>query len=343
MAADAVARLVDDLRSYAASPDAERFDALAVEVLAHQIGTIPAYGRLAAARGFSPAMGWRQAPLVPTELFRDLRLSAADADLQTFRTSGTTAGRRGERHLSSRGLDLYHAGMEAPFVEHVLAGMQGAHWLSLIPPAEELPDSSLSHMVSALARRWAADVAWCLGSQGLDADAFVAAAQASAEPVVVLATSFALVNLLDALAGRPCLLPAGSRMMLTGGFKGKSRTLDEPTLLAEVEATFGLSAAHVVPEYGMTELSSQAYGRPLVANPCLRLRVVDPLTHGDLVAGAVGLVACFDVLNIDNVSAILTSDLGQLDDEGRLTLLGRAPDAVLRGCSLTAEELTARS
>ncbi len=89
----------------------------------------------------------------------------------------------------------------------------------------------------------------------------------------------------------------------------------------------------------MTELTSQAYGRPFAAPPWLRIRVVDPLSGLDVSAGETGLVAFFDLLNLDNVSALLTGDLGRLDAAGRLTLLGRAEGAVVRGCSLTAEEL----
>ena len=128
-------------------------------------------------------------------------------------------------------------------------------------------------------------------------------------------------------------------MMLTGGYKGRAREVDADDLLEMIAARLGLDAPQVVPEYGMTELTSQAYGRPFVAPPWLRLRVVDVDTGKDLKAGETGLVAFFDLLNLDNVSALLTGDLGTLDDAGRLTLLGRAEGAVLRGCSLTAEAL----
>ncbi len=89
----------------------------------------------------------------------------------------------------------------------------------------------------------------------------------------------------------------------------------------------------------MTELTSQAWGRPLEPNPTLRFSVVDPVTGLEQPTGVEGLVACFDLLNLDNVSSILTSDLGVLDALGRLRLSGRLPGAVPRGCSLTAEAI----
>ncbi|MGM0576790.1 MAG: long-chain fatty acid--CoA ligase [Myxococcota bacterium] len=345
MSAEARATLLADLLAFVREPEPERFGDLARRILAWQAEALAPFGRLVETRGGLPD-DWRDAPLVPTDLFRDVDLCAApaDADVEAiFRTSGTTAGRRGARRVPD--LTLYHAEMEAPFVRHVLAGDRSRRpWLSLVPPLSDAPDSSLSHMVSTLAEDLADRDAsrWTMTPDGLDveatADAFAEASRAG-RPVVVLTTSFALVHLLDAAPDLRAPLPEGSRMMLTGGFKGRSRALSEDDLLEALEDRLGLPAGAVVPEYGMTELTSQAYGRPLEAPPWLRLRVVDPVTQRDLAAGEEGLVACFDLLNLDNVSPILTGDLGVLDADGRLTLHGRAPGTVLRGCSLTAEEL----
>ncbi len=320
------------------------FDVLAARVVAYQAAAVPPYGRLIEARG-GAVEAWRAAPLVPTELFRDIDLTgptpAGSSGATIFRTSGTTgAGARGTRRAPD--LTLYHAGMVAPFVDAVLEGeTRRRPWIVLTPPVEDAPDSSLSHMVSGLAADLAepATSAWCMTGAGLDVAAAAAALRAATGPVVVLTTSFALMNLLDARPELVVELPHGSRVMLTGGFKGRSRELSADDVTAEVERRLGLAPAAIVPEYGMTELTSQAYGRPFAAPAWLRLRVVDPVTGADQPPGVAGLVACFDLLNLDNVSAILTSDLGTLDELGRLVLHGRAPGSTPRGCSLTAEEL----
>ncbi|MFT7579648.1 MAG: hypothetical protein ACI9MR_001314 [Myxococcota bacterium] len=331
------------LRVFLHAPNASLFDALAARVVAYQAEKLAVYGRLCASRGGVPQR-WQDAPLVPTELFRDIDLCSQPHTERVFRTSGTTGqapGTRGYRRVPDT--RLYDAAMTPPFVAHVLAGDPVRRpWLSLIPPASDLPESSLSHMTSALAAQLATEVTWAMRSGGLDLDAARAFLARHDGPVVIMTTSFALVHWLDANPETIPLAP-GSRMMTTGGFKGKSRTVTEAELLDGVLRVHGLGMDSVIPEYGMTELSSQAYGRPLVANPSLRLRVVDPLAHTDVEPGETGLVACFDLLNLDNVSAVLTSDLGRLDANGRLTLLGRAPDAIARGCSLTAEAILAQS
>jgi hypothetical protein len=334
------AQLHEALERYVSAPDPSQFDRLAAEVVRHQAESIPAYGRLMASRGGFDG-DWRSAPLVPTDLFRELDLCAAPVDASLaakFLTSGTTTGQRGCRRVPD--LTLYHAGMVAPFVAHVLDGDTTPRpWLALVPPPDDDPLSSLSHMVGALATRLSLSTSWVMTPDGLDIQAATAFTCTQPQPVIVLTTAFALIHWLDGATDDLQRLPAGSRMMLTGGYKGRARTVEEPELLQLIETCLGLGADAVVPEYGMTELTSQAYGRPFEAPSWLRLRVVDPVTGGDLPPGHDGLVAFFDLLNLDNISALLTGDLGRLDDAGRLTLLGRAPGAVVRGCSLTAEEL----
>ena len=339
-----------DLVTFARRPDPATFDDLARRVVAYQIAALPAYGRLAAAAGFAPEGDWHAAPLVPTELFRSLDLCSLPVSEKdrVFLTSGTTtdAGEglgvlRGRRRVPD--LTLYRTAMAAPFVAHVLGGDLARHrWVSLIPRADILPTSSLSLMVTELAETLASDSVWAMDLEGLD-DALAVTALAEGPrsgeaPLVVVTTAFAIAELLGRVRRLP-RLPPGSRVMLTGGFKGHESAVSEPELLAKLCKQFGLPPAAIVAEYGMTELTSQAYGTPLTPSAALRFRIVDPSDGHALAPGEVGLLACFDLLNLDHVSAILTSDLGAVDAEGRLTLHGRLAGASPRGCSLTAEEI----
>jgi acyl-CoA synthetase (AMP-forming)/AMP-acid ligase II len=170
--------------------------------------------------------------------------------------------------------------------------------------------------------------------------------------VALLGTSFAFVHALDRLGARRFALPPGSRIMQTGGFKGRSRELSPLAMRAALSQSFGVPDAMIVAEYGMTELSSQLYEttlraavtserdcvRRLWAPPWLRVSVVDPERLTPLPDGQEGLVRIDDAANLDSVCAIQTADLGVLE-AGELTLRGRAEGAVLRGCSITADEL----
>ncbi|MCC6622448.1 MAG: hypothetical protein IT385_14385 [Deltaproteobacteria bacterium] len=320
------------------------FDELARDVAAYQARALPAYGRLVAASGPEALTHWTRVPPVPTELFAELDLCSLppSSGERVFMTSGTTQGaaRRGRRRAPD--LALYDAAMAGPFIDAVLGGDRTPRrWVSLVPRADIMPTSSLSYMVTGLAEALASETTWCLDREGLDANLARPVLAEGEGPIIILTTALALVDLLAALNEPPRMprMPPGSRIMLTGGFKGRSDAITEAELLDRVRRQLGIPAERVIPEYGMTELTSQAYGRPLAPMPSLRFRVVDPATGDDLPPGEEGLVACFDLLNLDNVSAILTSDLGVLDASGRLELRGRLAGSMPRGCSLTAEEL----
>ena len=84
--------LRDAILAYIKAPHRADFSGLADRLYAYQQQAIPAYGRLAATRKVSH-QSWRLAPLVPTEVFREVDLwdaRLAHADAVMFRTSGTT-------------------------------------------------------------------------------------------------------------------------------------------------------------------------------------------------------------------------------------------------------------
>ena len=64
----------------------------------------------------------------------------------------------------------------------------------------------------------------------------------------------------------------------------------------------------------------------------------DPVTLEPLPHGQTGMLRFVDLANVDSVVAVQTMDLGRVTDAG-VELFGRAPSAMLRGCSLAVEDL----
>ena len=222
--------------------------------------------------------------------------------------------------------------------------------VSLIPRPDDAPDSSLSAMAGFIAREpEVKKTTWAFHPErGVDIHSVVRAAGANTAPVLLLTTAFALVQLLDGLGEVRLSLPAGSRIMETGGFKGRVAEVDRATLYRRVGERLGVPQSHVINEYGMTEMLSQAYdgvaGRAGAAverehrfPPWVRTRALHPADLSPLPPGEPGLLAHCDLANARSVCHILTEDLGSTTRSGRVRLLGRVPGASLRGCSLTAE------
>jgi hypothetical protein len=149
------------------------------------------------------------------------------------------------------------------------------------------------------------------------------------------------VRLLDSLAEGGLELPPGSRAMETGGYKGRGRAVPAAELQALMARRLGLAPAQVIREYGMSELSSQAYagppdsGRPFCFPPWARARIISPESGEEAAGGEPGLIRMFDLANVYSVLAIQTEDLGARRGGG-FELLGRAAVAEPRGCSLMA-------
>src|SRR6185436_13288301 len=200
----------------------------------------------------------------------------------------------------------------------------------------DLEDRSLAHMC----RRFVREAVWLADRDGFDRAAAMKALHAVREPVFVAGTALAFHDLLELDAG-PFALPAGSLVMVTGGYKGQVRGVPEGELAPAAQSAF--PGAQVVAEYGMTELSSQLWATPIgsrfEAPPWLGVRVVDPWTGAPATQG---LLRFYDLANVDTVLAIETADVGRVLPSGEVELLGRLPGAEPRGCSLTIEELRLR-
>lgn len=334
------------------SGDSGSFPETALRVFAHQFEHNPPYRRFCLRRSATPdtVTSWEEVPAVPTAAFKEAELTTAPARF-VFETSGTTGGpEKHGRHLLPD-LSLYEASWAPPFHRHVMPDRESMFTVSLIPSTHALPHSSLSFMADRVLERFGAPGSGTyLDHRGIDSEGLHHAldeAVARGEPVLILGTAFGLVNWLDTLGNAAFSLPPGSRLMDTGGFKGRSREVSRETLFSLYAKRLGIPASHTVGEYGMTELCSQFYetnlsspGTPrrFEGPPWIRTRILDPVTLEAVPPGEPGLLAHFDLANAWSVSAVMTEDLGRRVESG-FELLGRAGGAELRGCSLATEEL----
>lgn len=322
-------------------------DRLLTDIAAYQRARLPAFARLWASDvGFfgDDGLGF---PALPTEVFRYARIATFEPSLtaRTFLTSGTSSGRRGQHPF--RDLSLYDAAAQAAARHGLFRSAPNMRLVILAPRPEQAPTSSLSYMLGRFEAWFSSGAEWVFDAERLDVGSLRRALDACCErgeAVAVLGTSFAFVHAEDALGQVTFRLPPGSRLMQTGGFKGRSREVSEAALLRALTGRYGVAAADIVSEYGMTELSSQCYraGTERGYRPpgWVRATVVDPENLRPTAPGQPGLLRIDDAANLDSCVGILTADLAVLRD-GRFELLGRAPGAVARGCSLSVEEALA--
>ncbi|HET6371225.1 MAG TPA: long-chain fatty acid--CoA ligase [Nitrospiria bacterium] len=331
----------------------DAFNDVALSLLVYQYEHSVPYRRLCQEAGKDPSriLHWREIPPVPVTAFKwlDLACRPLGEALRVFRSSGTTEGsaRRSSHYLFD--LELAESAILPSFQRHLLPEGKKRPMFILTPSPEESPDSSLAFMMGSVSRKFGEGSSRFYIRDGrLQAEALFADLQKVDGPILLLGTSISFISLLDFLISRnlSLRLPAGSRLMDTGGFKGTSREISRQELYALYEARFGIPESSCVNEYGMAEMSSQFYDRIAGRNgsrlyvppPQVRTEVFDPHSLSPLPAGEVGLLCHFDLANLDSVFPLLTQDLGRKVDVG-FQLIGRTADAESKGCSLWIDRL----
>jgi hypothetical protein len=350
-----VLAMVDAWHARGEVPDDAALDALAIDLFEAQLAANRAYRRFVRSAGRAVPRGWRDVPAVPASAFKDATLAAFEprsAEL-VFHTSGTTAAAPG-RHFMQRSA-VYDAVLLAGFDRFMLADRARLAYLCLVPDPGDHPHSSLGYMMGEVSAKRGVDTeAFYLDANAVDVPRFCADLRRltlAQQPVCIAGTAFGLVALLERLeeSGAEFTCPPGSRIMETGGFKGRTRAVERGELYRRLASAFAIPERLIVAEYGMTELTSQYYdarasrlrdARIKVGPPWLRTLVVDPGGR-EVPFGETGFLRHIDLANVWSVIAVQTEDRGYAADGG-FVLLGRDLDAPLRGCSLDAEDLVAQ-
>jgi hypothetical protein len=335
----------------------EVFDALALELFALQFKYNSAYQKICKTRGRTPEAieHWTQITAVPTAAFKELELTSLASDERTavFHSSGTTEQKPSHHFHNTESLAVYEASLWKWFQLHF--GDAG-ELVFLTPNQNAASHSSLVRMFEIVRQKFGLPESAFTGNISDDGSwtvDFAATIQkletvcVAGKPLTLLGTAFSFVHLLDYLAENNLQfqLPKDSRVMETGGYKNRSRALPKTELHALVTKQLGIATDNINCEYGMSELSSQAYDfvipnpEPRISNRIFqfpawaRVQIISPETGREVAEGDTGLIQVFDLANVFSVAAIRTGDLGIRRGDG-FELIGRAQFAEPRGCSL---------
>jgi len=328
--------------------DDVKWNVLASELFAWQFARVPAYRRLCLAHEMTPKRftSWRDLPAVPQQLFKLEKLFShgSTKPAAIYETSGTTTGQPGRQYLLHT--DIYQV-ISVEGVKRIGLFNCEPQFHFLTPSPMEAPHSSLSAMFGFWLeitdqkkepRFWMRKNKFDFTGLRQTLEKQIKARRA----IAICGTAFSFVHLLDAWADLPPLrLPRGSWLLETGGFKGRSREITKPELYRQLARTF--SVRDIYNEYGMSELSSQAYTQGTQGihqlPPWARVLIVNPTTGREVCVGQRGLVRWFDLANIDSVFALQTLDVAERAPHG-FRLIGRLPRTEPRGCSLSVEDLS---
>ncbi len=269
-----------------------------------------------------------QIPFLPIELFKWYNIYCGATEPEAVFTSSNTGGTVASRHPMAS-LTHYKCAFTEAFRQFYDAP---ARWslYGLLPSYLERQGSSLVYMVDRL-------IAAC-GSGGFyldDYERLLSDMARDPKPKILLGVSYALWDLAEHHAPRL----EKTIVMETGGMKGRREELPKETFHALLCRAFGVERIHS--EYGMAELTSQAYsdGEGIFRAPGW-MRVVirdvnDPFDFRP--AGVRGGINLIDLANNASCAFLQTQDAGRLLTDGRFVIEGRIDRSDIRGCNLLVQ------
>ena len=308
----------------------EEFEAAALELFRRQAVMCEPYRQYVELLGVNPAEVNRveDIPFMPIEFFKWRDVYCGEGKPEKVFTSSNTGGTVASRHMM-QSLALYEQAFTRAF-EQFYGATEGWSIYGLLPNYLQREGSSLVYMVDSL-------IARC-GSGGFYLDEYeklIADMAADAKPKILLGVSYALWDLAEQYA--PKL--ENTIVMETGGMKGQREELPKAEFHKILTEAFGVEKIHS--EYGMAELTSQAYssGDGVFRAPAwMRVVVRDvnnPLKM--LPAGSRGAVSIIDLANISSCAFIATQDVGRTFADRTFMIEGRLSGADIRGCNLLVQ------
>jgi len=269
-------------------------------------------------------------PFLPIELFKTKKVVTGEWEPeQVFTSSGT--GQSGTSKHYIQQLEFYEKISQMTF-EGFYGPPDRYHILALLPSYLERSGSSLVHMLNHFINRSGSKYSDFYLSNHRRLEKQLNILRSGSDRVLMLwGLSFALLDLAE-----QCPMDlAGAIIIETGGMKGQRKEIIRAELHSRLQKAFNCD--QVQSEYGMAELTSQAYTRDgrFYSPPWMKVLVrdiSDPFEN--LPPGRVGGINVIDLANIHSCAFIETQDLGEVDANGSFKVLGRMDNSDVRGCNL---------
>ena len=318
---------IDDIVSIGSEAE---FSAAALALFRFQAERCEPYRRYVELLGINPAEVSRieEIPFLPIELFKSHTIYCGEGEPEMVFTSSSTTGQTPSRHPMAQ-LSIYERAFTEAFRTFYGPAEQYGIY-ALLPSYLQRKGSSLIYMADRLIT--------AAGSGGFYLDEYeklIADMEADPKPKILLGVSYALWDLAERYA--PKL--HNTVVMETGGMKGYREEIPKEELHRILCEGFGVERIHS--EYGMAELTSQAYssGEGIFRAPqwmkILVRDINDPFCL--LPAGARGGVNIIDLANIYSCAFIETQDVGRTFADGSFAIEGRIDRSEIRGCNLLVQ------
>ncbi len=303
------------------------FTSVAFQIFEFQYNYNPVYQRFVnlLPKKISQIQTLEEIPFLPISFFKIFEIKAGNWNPEAIFTSSGTTGILPSQH-NIQSLSFYHQ-LAISLFEKQFGPLSQFKIIALLPNYQENPNSSLISMVRAFGLHSGEEAVFLgLGFHSLQAELH----KSQNRKVLIISVSYALMQ----LAEKNPMDLSPYLVLETGGMKGFRKEMPKQEIIDIIHKKLNINKLYS--EYGMTELQSQAYAKPLEFENPISLRAFvrqmeDPF---DVRQKGRGLANIIDLGNVFTCSFIATDDLIEISENGNFQILGRALGAELRGCNL---------
>ena len=269
-------------------------------------------------------------PFLPISLFKHHRVSLFDDHEKIF-TSSSTTGQGISKHYFHKLEDYvlaFRKGFEIIYKKESFDTL-----VALLPGYLDRQGSSLVYMVDDLMKEHVGDGAFFKNNYE-EAAKYIEVHTKQNKKVLLFGVTFGLLKLHEMTTDINWEFVT---VIETGGMKGHGRELTRSELYEKLEAKW--TGVRLDSEYGMTELTSQAYAVESTGrfNPPTWMKIlIKDKSDPQKILGfhKTGKICIIDLANYHSCPFIETDDLGRLHPDGSFEVLGRIDHSDIRGCNL---------
>ena len=304
------------------------FNELALEIFQFQVKNNPVYAEYVSLIDKEPNSidHYSSIPFLPISFFKTHKvITGLFEPRQIFESSSTTGQGLSRKYVKD--LASYH-GTCLRIFENQFGNLDDYLILGLLPNYLERGNSSLVNMVKSFMDRNEQTEGFYLYDHNKLLDRINTIEK---KKILLFGVSFALLDFAESHTIRNEIT-----VIETGGMKGRKTEITKEEVYQQLQNAFPNS--HIHSEYGMTELTSQAYSNDSGIYRCPPWMKVTPRSDNDpLSSNALGQTAALNIIDLANLhscSFIATDDLGKIHENGNFTVTGRMDHSDIRGCSL---------
>lgn len=312
--------------------DEVNFENAALELFRFQYDNNALFKRFADALGRNKdrVNDIRSIPFLPVSFFKTYQVVSGQLGRYplVFESSGTTGDIPSRHYIKSE--KIYEQALLKGF--HEFYGDPADYAIiALLPSYLERGNASLVHMAKVLMDKSGHPANGFYLNEFEKLSGVLQQLEQAQQPTLLLGVTFAL---LDFATAYPQQLK-NTIVMETGGMKGRREEWTRAQVHNFLKQQLGIAFVHS--EYGMTELLSQAYAKSdgvFTCSSSMKVLVRDVNDPLEVKKTGSGLINIIDLANIFSCAFIATDDIGNIAPGGSFEVMGRADNAVLRGCNL---------